>query len=146
MLLDNFKMAIKLKRKRQQKGPVPKSKENGAVTNSRVKCKKPKIFTRRCAHLPIIYKKPIFRKAARSPADHTPRKRSQTRSQRKNQGGGGASGTHTYFLLAQQESKTRWRGGEGTHTHSFGNAFIRTYSFFRNAYIHTYSVLRNTHN
>ena len=44
-----------------------------------------------------------------------------------------------HFLLTQQESKTRGQGGKGTHHYSFGNAFIRTYSFFRNAYIHTYS-------
>ena len=61
-----------LQRKRQQKIPVPKSKENDAITNSLLKCKKQTIhkavrspthylhsqedesFARRCDHLPAI--------------------------------------------------------------------------------------------
>ena len=49
----------------KQKGPVPKSRENGVITNSRVNAKLEE-NTRWYAHLPIIYKKPIFHRAVRS--------------------------------------------------------------------------------
>ena len=121
----------------KQKGPVPKSRENGVITNSRVNAKL-EDSTRWYAHLPIIYKKPIFRKAVRSPADHTPRERSQTRSQRKTKGERAQLARTLILLLAQQESKTRGRGSEGTHHHSFRNVFIRTYSFFE---MHTFTLI-----
>ena len=43
-----------------KKGYCAESKENGVLTNSRENAKKTEDSTRWCAHLPIIYKKPIL--------------------------------------------------------------------------------------
>ena len=102
---------------------------------------KPKIAQGGALTYPLFTKKPIFRKATRSPADHTPRKRSQTRSQRKTKGERAQVARTLILLLAQQESKTRGRGSEGTHHHSFRNVFLHTYPFFGNAYIHTHIII-----
>ena len=134
---------IGLRRKHQQtKGSCAEVEGERCDHQFSCKCKKPK-STRWCAHLPIIYRKPIFRKAARSPTNHTPRKRSPTRSQRKRsqrkpKGGEAQVARTLILLLAQQESKTRGRGGKGTHHNSFRNAFIHTYPFFE---MHTFTLI-----
>ena len=111
-----------LQRKRQQKIPAPKSKENDAITNSLLKCKKQTIhkaarspthylhsqedesFARRCDHLPAIPK------------------RKWQRHLHKNQRVKVAGNTHTKTggeLLHQPNPK---RGGYGLLT--FTNCFL----------------------
>ena len=63
-----------LQRKDQHKIPVPKSMENGAITNSRLGYAESKLFTRRCDHQPLIYNGPekneSIHKAVRSPTHY----------------------------------------------------------------------------
>ena len=114
---------IGLKRKHQLEGPVPKSKENGAVTNSRIKCKNPQICPRRRAHQPIIYTNPSFvRRCDHLPA--TPQRKSPGHFHKKdqNQEGKVARNTHTRM------------GGELLHQPLFKNTHLffemHTHTFF----------------
>ena len=106
-------------------------------------------ITRRCAHLPIIYKKnPSFVRRR----DHLPTTlhgkghkhvHKENVHKEKTKGEEAQVARTLILLLAQQESKTRGRGGKGTHHHSFRNAFIHTYPFLK--CIHSHLVIFEIH-
>ena len=94
-----------------KKGPVPKSRENGVITNSRVNAE-----------------------IKRERRGHQFSCKWKTRREHK------VVHTHI-CLLTQQKTKTRGQSGKGTHHHSFRNVFLHTYPFFGNAYIHTHIII-----
>ena len=104
---------IGLKRKHQLEGPVPKSKENGAVTNSRIKCKNRKYSQGGALTNPSFTQtqEKIIRKAVRSPTCYTPKRVAKTLTQKPKPRGKVARNTHTKMggeLLYQPNPK----GGE----------------------------------